>query len=669
MKHNELHFPFLSMEGGPTPAAASAAASSPDDFALGKCIETVDQLITVLGFDADLANIAVGAVGPDLSQAYNWILDRGHEDRGGPVVPRLDCPHIARHMLVDPDSLRIDRPCGYHADLKADTKPAALSAAGLKSETGDDGTGSCPAGENWICLHCGETRCSRYVNGHALAHWARTKAEAAIEKDRVVQQGSSGEGLRSDDDDDDDDTAGHCIAVSLADLSIWCYECNVYLKHPSLEVITKRLEKLKFPQDTEGQEDQVSKKPVHDGVDLAGTGQEEEKARDSNSDSEGEKSREASDISRRISPSALAYLRGMTHGAPSVDLPFTLPKNLDEIAKFILSDQCKLIAILAGAGMSKSSGIPDFRSSGGMYDTLRPELLTASEEERYLMSIDPTTVFEKDMFLQNPLPCLELKRPFILGTVEKRWRATIAHRFVELLHKKTGKLSRLYTQNIDGLESQCRYLPSEKVVGVHGSMHKASCEICGAEADFEQFCEDVRMNIKDISRQDPSAPPQSRVIPCKTCARAAVKPTVVLFRSSLPEEFFVRAVADMPNVDLLIVIGTSLMVAPANTLVYRVPPTCLRMIVNNEPVGMRLGINYGEHATRDFFANGNCDDVFLDLICHLDWLPDLAKFADDLPASSASLLRDRLVCMGLDDDEEQCDGEEKMKDGNSVVAS
>mmetsp|Transcript_61555 Transcript_61555/g.71931 ORF Transcript_61555/g.71931 Transcript_61555/m.71931 type:complete len:576 (-) Transcript_61555:87-1814(-) len=567
--------------GPPAAAVATNAASGSDDATIEQCLEMVETLINVFGFDADAANEAVEAVGTDLSKAYNWILDRGHEDKGGPVVPRLDCPHISRQFLVKPSCLQIDLPCGHYAAEVENKTPAEVSASssgsckgGLKS--GSDVSGSCPAKENWICLHCGITRCSRYEFSHAVDHWKQTKAEADVQsKDNEIY---------------DDDNSGHCIAVSLADLSIWCYECHAYLKHPNFEAVTRRLESLKFPEDT------PEKKDISESKECSTT---------------------------------------------ELHVPLTLPQNLKEMADFILSDKCQSIAILAGAGMSKASGIPDFRSAGGLYETLRPEELTASEEERMLMANDPTAVFDRHLFLKNPLPCLELERSFILGTREARWRATIAHRFVELLHQKTGKLTRLYTQNIDGLESQCTDLPREKVVCVHGSMHRAACEMCGEEADFDEFCDDVQRNIKDISGQDPSAPPESTGIPCKTCTYNAVKPVVVLFHSSLPEEFFTRANEDIPNVDLLIVIGTSLTVAPANTLVCHVPPTCMRMVVNNEPVGIQLGIDYGEQSTRDFFARGYCDDVFLDLICHLGWLSDLEKFAEDLPESSLSLLRNR----------------------------
>ena len=59
--------------------------------------------------------------------------------------------------------------------------------------------------------------------------------------------------------------------------------------------------------------------------------------------------------------------------------------------------------------------------------------------------MDPTYVVEKDMFMQNAYPYLEVRRPFILGTAKQQWKATISHHFFELLHEQ-GKLTRLYTQ-------------------------------------------------------------------------------------------------------------------------------------------------------------------------------------------------------------------------------
>mmetsp|Transcript_2161 Transcript_2161/g.3211 ORF Transcript_2161/g.3211 Transcript_2161/m.3211 type:complete len:451 (+) Transcript_2161:150-1502(+) len=324
-----------------------------------------------------------------------------------------------------------------------------------------------------------------------------------------------------------------------------------------------------------------------------------------------------------------------------IEYPFrNPPRSLRDVADFIRSDECQSIMILAGAGMSVASGIPDFRSVGGLYDTLNPSLLTATDVEREAIRVDPTAALEMGMFLQNPLPCLELNRPFILGTRDKKWKATLAHRFVELLHAKTGKLTRLYQQNIDGLESQCTGLPREKIVMVHGSMDEANCAICGNKTDFKSFCSKVEGNIKDLTGQDPKAPTNSTPLTCDVCGSDAVKPSIVLFRSPLPKEFFQRVPEDIPHVDLLIIIGTSLAVAPANTLVFRSPQTAMRVVVNREPVGFGLGIDYSSYSKRDYFAGGDIDRMILELIQELGWLDDIEKFSDQLPDASARVLRE-----------------------------
>jgi len=295
-------------------------------------------------------------------------------------------------------------------------------------------------------------------------------------------------------------------------------------------------------------------------------------------------------------------------------------------------------------GMSVSSGIPDFRSADGLYATLRANRLTASPAQQEAIREDPAFALDQHLFLENPLPLLETKRDFILGTYEQRWKATLAHRFVELLHSKTGKLVRLYTQNIDGLEDQCTQLPEEKVIPVHGTMDRAECAQCGTRASFSDFCHRVRSQIKDITGKDASAPSISTPITCPNCGSNALKPSIVLFRSSLPKEFFESVGPDVKDVDLLIVIGTSLKVAPANSIVWRVPRSAMRLLVNREVVGEHLGMDF-ENQKRDFFGSGNCDNVLLDLMDHLGWLPDLEACLADrkLPQSCAELLQERLV--------------------------
>ena len=73
-----------------------------------------------------------------------------------------------------------------------------------------------------------------------------------------------------------------------------------------------------------------------------------------------------------------------------------------------------------------SQGIPDFRSPGGMYDTLKPELLTATESQRSFMRADPTAVVCQEIFERNQFPYMELRRPFILAMGTGKWKPTIA---------------------------------------------------------------------------------------------------------------------------------------------------------------------------------------------------------------------------------------------------
>ena len=208
--------------------------------------------------------------------------------------------------------------------------------------------------------------------------------------------------------------------------------------------------------------------------------------------------------------------------------------DLAGTAEFLKSGACKSVYVLTGAGASTGAGIPDFRSPGGMYDSLRPELITATEAQRKRMRMDPVNVVMKDMFFQNQFPYLEVRRPFILGTQQQQWKATLTHWFMRFLEEE-GLLKRLFTQNIDGLDYQTG-ISRELVTNVHGSLARVSCEGCGYEMPFDDFCAQVRTNVKDIYRTDPTAPAESSNINCPRCNAPLVKPNTVLFGSSLPSE-------------------------------------------------------------------------------------------------------------------------------------
>ena len=302
-----------------------------------------------------------------------------------------------------------------------------------------------------------------------------------------------------------------------------------------------------------------------------------------------------------------------------------------------------------------------------MYDTLRPELITATEAQRQRMQFDPTTVVDIRLFSVNQFPYLEVRRPFILGTAEQKWKATLSHFFVQVLHDK-GLLLRLYSQNIDGLDFQLS-LPPEKIVNVHGSLGEIKCEFCGTEHPIEQFREEVRSKIKDIYGTDPLAPAVSSNILCSRCGRAGLKPATVMYGCDLPPKVLRSIAQDFPAaVELLIVAGTSLTVSPACQLVERVHPSVPRLLVNRELVGQHLGLqcalgsNYsdGSKAAKigadsssqvmsqeqldqqqecsDVALLGDCDAGFLALAVELGWLEDLYQYKERMCEQSATLL-------------------------------
>mmetsp|Transcript_1469 Transcript_1469/g.3260 ORF Transcript_1469/g.3260 Transcript_1469/m.3260 type:complete len:400 (+) Transcript_1469:164-1363(+) len=358
-------------------------------------------------------------------------------------------------------------------------------------------------------------------------------------------------------------------------------------------------------------------------------------------------------------------------------------EDMKSLAEYILHPKCRSICTLTGAGVSVASGIPDFRSPGGLYDTLRPELLTATPEQRHILRQDPMHVVSWKLFRDNPLPYMEVRRPFILGTQAKQWKPTIAHRFAELLHTKTtntvttkknnqtttstqnaacgsnsssssSKLTRVYTPNIDGLDHLCDDIPSSKIVNVHGRISNVACEGCKATMDFDEFCDKVRTQIKDIydSSPGPKAEPTSTTtktsteILCPSCGQGLVKPTTVMFGRNVPSEFFERLEDDMPTTDLLIVAGTSLVVSPANSLVNLVPKSTPRVVFNLQPVGKHLGLKSSnskkDPSDLDFYKEGECDALFLELIEELGWMEDLVSTIEVLPPKSQKLVRERM---------------------------
>ena len=241
----------------------------------------------------------------------------------------------------------------------------------------------------------------------------------------------------------------------------------------------------------------------------------------------------------------------------------------------------------------------------------------------------PQMVIDFSLFSQNQFPYLEVRRPFILGAGDT-WKPTLAHIFMKVCEEK-GVLSRIYTQNIDGLDFQLG-LPDDKIISVHGSIVKISCEFCKAHHDRSEFCKEIRKKIKNI--YDPSDGPQTSTnIRCQSCGKPGVKPSTVMYGRNLPDEVLEAVSRDFPqNIDLLIIIGTSLTVYPAASYVQLVSDKTPRIVCDLHPVGSNVGIQLFKDAeeekenpasSRDIWLKGDCDHGILRLATRLDWLDSL----------------------------------------------
>jgi NAD-dependent protein deacetylase/lipoamidase len=176
--------------------------------------------------------------------------------------------------------------------------------------------------------------------------------------------------------------------------------------------------------------------------------------------------------------------------------------------------------VLTGAGVSTESGIPDFRSAGGIWAQFDPYVVASIEG----FQRDPARVWE---FYGLRLDVLEEARP------------NAAHAALAELEAR-GFVQALVTQNVDGLHAQAG---SRDLLEVHGSIATASCPSCGRREERERIRE---------------------LLPLPRCADCGtvLKPDVVMFGELLPSAAIDRPKALAQAAQLLLVVGSSLEVWP-----------------------------------------------------------------------------------------------------------
>jgi NAD-dependent deacetylase len=187
------------------------------------------------------------------------------------------------------------------------------------------------------------------------------------------------------------------------------------------------------------------------------------------------------------------------------------------------------IVFFGGAGVSTESGIPDFRSSEGIYS------------KRIDQKISPEEIISHSFFKRNTEEFFKFYKENMIYTDAKPNTAHIV--LAEL--EREGKLKAIVTQNIDGLHQMAG---SKNVLELHGSIHRNYCENCG-----KKYSLDYIINSDGVPR-------------CTEC-NGIVRPDVVLYEESLDMEVLERAVDFIQKADVLIVGGTSLVVYPAAGLI------------------------------------------------------------------------------------------------------
>jgi len=223
---------------------------------------------------------------------------------------------------------------------------------------------------------------------------------------------------------------------------------------------------------------------------------------------------------------------------------------IDQVADLILD--AKRIVVFTGAGVSTESGIPDFRSPGGIWSRYDPEDFT----------------YQK--FISDPEGRKRRWQMFLEGGLITEAEPNPAHYAVAELDR-LGKLDCVITQNIDYLHQKAG-VPDDKVFELHGNMQWVVCLDCGRRYPLAQ--------IKARLGQGEEIPD------CEAC-RGILKPDVVFFGESLPGEVLLEATSRSSKCDLFIVIGSTLVVYPAAYMPeYAVGRGAKLVIINLSPTSL-----------------------------------------------------------------------------------
>ncbi len=208
-----------------------------------------------------------------------------------------------------------------------------------------------------------------------------------------------------------------------------------------------------------------------------------------------------------------------------------MTSDIHEAAELMAKSQN--IVAFTGAGISTESGIPDFRSPGGIWSKYNQDDLTYQRfrsHEKYRK-----LYWEYD---QTRYPAMRDASPNAAHTA-----------MVEL--EKMGKLNALITQNIDGLHHKAGSSP-DIIFELHGTVHKVNCLDCHESLEREELMDEMLREGVEVPY-------------CKKCG-GPLKCATIAFGQSLPYDVLEKAFYHASHCDLFLTVGSSLVVQPANGL-------------------------------------------------------------------------------------------------------
>lgn len=224
-------------------------------------------------------------------------------------------------------------------------------------------------------------------------------------------------------------------------------------------------------------------------------------------------------------------------------------------------EECNYIVFFGGAGVSTESGIPDFRSTDGLYNQkykYPPETMVS--HTFYVKRTEEFFEFYKDkMLFPDAMP-------------------NAAHKKLAELEQQ-GKLKAVVTQNIDGLHQKAG---SKEVLELHGSVNRNYCTKCQ-----KFFGLDYVIKSEGVPK-------------CDECG-SIIKPDVVLYEEGLDSSIIARTIDHISHADMLIIGGTSLVVYPAAGLIDYFKGKYL-VVINMAPTP--------RDKNADILINGKIGEVF-----------------------------------------------------------